>query len=134
MVTTLGAAFAAAAVAVVAFSGSLMTTFCAAAADGLVPSEVPTSATTPAPAPPPITAPATRPAMPIRSLPDRRGCDAGAAGGRPPGEEGTPENRAAAAGWECLGWERWRADRRCGGCCCGVLPCGLGRGGGPAGR
>src|SRR3954449_8351575 len=73
MVTTLGAAFAAAAVAVVAFSGFLMTTFCAA---GLEVGELcagPTSATTPAPAPPPITAPATRPAIPTRSRPERRG-------------------------------------------------------------
>src|SRR4051812_49741530 len=95
MVTTLGAAFAAAAVAVVAFSGSLMTTFCAAAADGLVPSEVPTSATTPAPAPPPITAPATRPAMPIRSLPDRRGRGARAGGGGGPRGRGDAQDRAA---------------------------------------
>src|SRR4051794_20159139 len=84
MVTTLGAAFAAAAVAVVAFCGSLMTTFCAAAADGVVLCEDgATSATTPAPAPPPITAPATRPAMPIRSRPERRVCENCPVGGRP---------------------------------------------------
>src|SRR3954468_4073928 len=83
MVTTLGAAFAAAAVAVVAFSGSLMTTFCAAAADGVVLWDGLTSATTPAPAPPPITAPATRPAMPIRSRPERRVCVSCPVAGRP---------------------------------------------------
>src|SRR3954452_3323737 len=85
MVTTLGAAFAAAAVAVVAFSGSLMTTFCAAAADGVVLCDGSTSATTPAPAPPPITAPATGPAMPIRSRPERRvGADCPTGGRGPP--------------------------------------------------
>src|SRR5438270_11345306 len=90
MVTTLGAAFAAAAVAVVALFGSLMVTFCAAAGDAVVPCDGSTSATTPAPAPPPITAPATRPAMPIRSLPERRGSVMGAAGGRLLGYPGTP--------------------------------------------
>src|SRR3954452_13024002 len=132
MVTTLGAAFAAAAVAVVAFSGSLMTTFCAAAADGLVPSEVPTSATTPAPAPPPITAPTTRPAMPIRSLPDRRGCDAGAAGGRPPEYEGTPKTGPAASCWNCWCWNCCCANCCCGVCCCGICSCGCGCGGSQA--
>src|SRR3954447_19685689 len=73
MVTTLGAAFAAAAVAVVAFCGSLMTTFCAAALAVGVLCAGSTSATTPAPAPPPITAPATRPAMPTRRPPGPRG-------------------------------------------------------------
>src|SRR4051794_29462876 len=116
MVTTLGAAFAAAAVAVVAFCGSLMTTFCAAVADGVVPCEVPTSATTPAPAPPPITAPATRPAMPIRSLPERRGWGAGAAGGRPPEYGGTPNTGPVPSGGTC-----W-----CGNCWCGICSCGCG--------
>src|SRR4051794_6701808 len=121
MVTTLGAAFAAAAVAVVAFCGSLMTTFCAAVADGVVPCEVPTSATTPAPAPPPITAPATRPAMPIRSLPERCGWVAGAAGGRPPEYEGTPKAGPVAGGGNC-----WCGNCWCGTCWCGTCSCGCG--------
>src|SRR4051812_30297894 len=139
MVTTLGAAFAAAAVAVVAFCGSLMTTFCAAAADGVVPCEVPASATTPAPAPPPITAPATRPAMPIRSLPERCGWVAGAAGGRPPEYEGTPKTGPPAWGGNC-----WCGTCSCGcggshvawwgivGCCGGPSPAGGVRGSFPA--
>src|SRR3954466_6286629 len=65
MVTTLGAAFAAAAVAVVAESGFLMTTFCAAAGDPPVEVGWSRREGTPAPAPPPMTAPATRPATPI---------------------------------------------------------------------
>src|SRR3954469_13883693 len=87
-VTTLGAALAAAAVAVVAFSGFLMTTFCAAAADGVVPFESSVSSATPAPAPPPMRAPATRPAIPIRSLLCRRfGSEAGAAGSMAAGND-----------------------------------------------
>src|SRR6478609_4164273 len=93
MVTTLGAALAAAAVAEVAVLGFLMTTFCAAADDPWVATGWSVSATTVAPAPPPITAPATRPAIPIRIRPDRRG--SGAAGGPngspgPPGPPGAP--------------------------------------------
>src|SRR4051794_6407639 len=95
MVTTLGAAFAAAAVAVVADVGSLMTTVCAAAADGLVVPGWSIRATTPAPAPPPMTAPATSPAMPIRSRPDRR---AGGTGTDPGGTSGPAAGGSPAEG------------------------------------
>jgi hypothetical protein len=72
MVTTLGAAFAAAAVAVVAVSGFLMVTFCAEALVLDVAAGSSISPATPAPAPPPMSAPATRPAMPMRMRPARR--------------------------------------------------------------
>ena len=80
MVTTLGAAFAAAAVAVVAVFGSWMTTLCAEAELASVPEGSSSRVTTPAPAPPPMRAPATRPATPMRTRPDRR-LDAAAASG-----------------------------------------------------
>src|SRR5215210_3359810 len=82
MVTTLGAALAAAAVALVAFWASLMTTLCAGAPLAVATVSPSVSATTPAPAPPPMSAPATRPATPSRQRPARR---AGAAATAPPG-------------------------------------------------
>src|SRR4051812_48458120 len=99
MVTTLGAALAAAAVVLVAFWASLMTTLCAAAplAVGTVWSVV--RATTPAPAPPPTSAAPTRPAAtPRRQRVGRRvgwlgsapgWAGAEKAGGRFPGWPGT---------------------------------------------
>src|SRR5215218_383679 len=109
MVTTLGAAFAAAAVAVVAVFGFWMTTFWADAlvAAGDAPSS--TRVATPAPAPPPMRAPATRPAMPIRSRPPRRG--------EPP-----PAGERGASGGGTDGYPEWYA--RFGGCCgvgCGAV-------------
>jgi hypothetical protein len=86
-VTTLGAAFAAAAVAVVAVCGSWMTTLCAVGALDPFPAGSSNRVTTPAPAPPPMRAPATRPATPIRSRPLRRAGwgSAGAPAGMPTG-------------------------------------------------
>src|SRR4051794_26965153 len=103
MVTTLGAAFAAAAVAVVADCGFWMTTLCAVPAVVAVLAGSSRRGTTPAPAPPPISAPATRPAMPIRSRPERRagaepegsppvgGCGYCGGGGGPCGCAGGPQ-------------------------------------------
>src|SRR3954468_11167757 len=110
MVTTLGSALAAAAVVLVAFFASLMTTLCALAPLAVATVPLSVSATTPAPAPPPISAPATRPATPIRQRPARR---PGAAGpvvppdwsgrccGWKAGGIGPP------AGWEDVCWAVW---------------------------
>src|SRR4051794_36460269 len=80
MVTTLGAALAAAAVVLVAFWASLMTTLCAETPLAVATVFPSVSAATPAPAPPPIRAPATRPATPSRQRPARRAGAAVSAG------------------------------------------------------
>src|SRR3954471_24298654 len=81
MVTTLGAALAAAAVVLVAFWASLMTTLCAEAPLAVATVLSSVSATTPAPAPPPISAaPTRRAATPSRQRPGRRAGSAGTPG------------------------------------------------------
>ena len=102
MVTTLGAAFAAAAVVLVAFCGSLMTTLCAVAPLAVATVSSSVSAITPAPAPPPISAAPTRPAAtPSRQRPGRRVGWAGT-----PGWAGGWNAGGTAPGtcWACACW------------------------------
>src|SRR4051794_39781525 len=104
MVTTLGAAFAAAAVVLVAFCASLMTTLCAEAPLALTTGSLSVSAITPAPAPPPMSAAPTSPAAtPSRQRPGRCPGTSGCAGvwntgGTAPVAYGPP------VGWPCACW------------------------------